>query len=203
MYKVFFDSRFISLTMEPDRTRKYCLFNRFDNINDLYETLILFENDNSIPTLNIYCNDIKHLWKSFTGFFKQVDAAGGLVRHSSGRYLVITRNDVADLPKGHVEKKESPRECALREVAEECGIKGMKINQELETTYHTYRLKGERILKVTHWYLMEYNGQMKGSPQTAEGISEIKWMLPDELRFIRNQIWPSLARLVDFAVKAG
>ena len=78
-----------------------------------------------------------------------------------------------------------------------------RFGQELETTYHTYRLKGERILKVTYWYLMEYNGSIIGSPQTEEGISDIKWMMPEELRFIRNDVWPSLAKLVDFAVKLG
>ncbi len=202
MYKVFFDSRLISLSMEPDRTQKYCLFHRFDNIQDLYGTLILFENDHSIPSVNIYCNDIKHLWKSFRGFFKQVDAAGGLVRHSSGSYLIITRKGMADLPKGHTEKDESYPDCAIREVTEECGINGMKINSELETTYHSYRLHGERVLKSTHWYLMDYNGDMEGSPQTNEGISALNWMKPDELRLIRNKIWPSLAKLVDFAVKS-
>ncbi len=203
MYKVFFDSRFISLTMEPDRTQKYCLFHKFDNIGDLYDAVVLFENDVSIPSLNIYCRDIKYLWKTFKGFFREVGAAGGLVRHSSGRYLVIIRNSMADLPKGHIEKKESRRKCALREVAEECGIDGMKITQKLETTYHTYRLKGERVLKVTFWYLMEYNGQMKGLPQTEEGISEVKWLLPGEIGLIRKDIWPSLVRLVDFAITAG
>jgi ADP-ribose pyrophosphatase YjhB (NUDIX family) len=109
---------------------------------------------------------------------------------------------MADLPKGHTEKDESYPDCAIREVTEECGINGMKINSELETTYHSYRLHGERVLKSTHWYLMDYNGDMEGSPQTNEGISALNWMKPDELRLIRNKIWPSLAKLVDFAVKS-
>jgi hypothetical protein len=50
---------------------------------------------------------------------------------------------------------------------------------------------------------MDYDGKMEGTPQTDEGISALNWMKPDELRSIRHKIWPSLAKLVDFAVKTG
>ncbi|MBS1573141.1 MAG: NUDIX hydrolase, partial [Bacteroidetes bacterium] len=34
---------------------------------------------------------------------------------------------------------------------------------------------GERILKNTHWYKMNYSGTQKGKPQLEEGITELSW----------------------------
>ena len=72
-----------------------------------------FQSDNSIPSLNIYGTDIKHLWKIFRIYFTEVDAAGGLVRHSSGSYLFIEKKGKLDLPKGHIEPGEEPEDMCI------------------------------------------------------------------------------------------
>ena len=69
----------------------------------------------------------EHLWKIFRIYFTEVGAAGGLVRHTSGRYLFIEKKGRLDLPKGHIEPEKKPEDCALREVSEECGITGHSI----------------------------------------------------------------------------
>ena len=54
--------------------------------------------------------------------FKIIRAAGGLVMKDD-QYLMIHRLGVWDLPKGKLEKEETSKFGALREVEEECGVK--------------------------------------------------------------------------------
>ena len=112
------------ISSEPDRLQKYGLFHKFYATNELYKLISDFQSDKSISSINIYGTDIQHLWKIFRIYFTEVGAAGGLVKHTSGRYLFIEKKGKLDLPKGHVEPDEEPEACALREVTEECGIKG-------------------------------------------------------------------------------
>ena len=57
----------------------------------------------------------------FAADFTTVEAAGGIVVDSVGRWLMIHRNGRWDLPKGHIEEGESCEICAAREIAEETG----------------------------------------------------------------------------------
>ncbi|MBN2863083.1 MAG: NUDIX domain-containing protein, partial [Bacteroidales bacterium] len=122
MYKVHFENRFILISPEPDRLQKYGLFHKFNDTKELYKIISDFQSDPEMESINIYGPNIKHLWKIFRIYFTEVEAAGGLLRHSSGRYLFIEKKGIFDLPKGHIEEGEGPEECALREVSEECGI---------------------------------------------------------------------------------
>ena len=103
-------------------------------------------------------------------------AAGGLVRHTSGKYLFIEKKGKLDLPKGHIEPGEEPEACALREVKEECGITGHSIVKSLQPSYHTYTWEGISYLKKTSWFLMEYDGTMITEPQIEEGITKVEWL---------------------------
>ena len=126
-------------------------------------------------------------WNNFTSNYKLVEAAGGLVKNQNGDWLFIYRNGIWDLPKGKLEKGESIEECAVREVAEECGIEEPTITRKLTTTYHTYTLKGERILKPTYWYVMKSADTSKLIPQTEEGITEVKWVATkDAIELAKN-----------------
>jgi len=110
--------------------------------------------------------------------FKQVtliEAAGGLVKQQPNEYLFIYRNDKWDLPKGKLEKGEKPKEGAVREVEEECGIKISKCGKRICKTYHVYVMKGEVVLKRTYWYNMRYKGKDVLKPQTEEGITDVRW----------------------------
>jgi 8-oxo-dGTP pyrophosphatase MutT (NUDIX family) len=136
----------------------------------------------------------------FRIYFTEVGAAGGLVRHTSGRYLFIEKKGKLDLPKGHIEKGEEPEECALREVAEECGIEGHKIIKPLEPSYHTYSWEGISYLKKTYWFLMDYAGNMITEPQINEGITRVEWLLPEEICVIKSTAWLSLMDLINTAI---
>jgi hypothetical protein len=158
MYKVHFENRFIMLSPEPDRLQKYGLFHKFYATDELYKIITDFQSDTSISSINIYGTDIKHLWKIFRIFFTEVGAAGGLVRHTSGRYLFIEKKGKLDLPKGHIEPGEESGACAIREVSEECGIVGHTIVKPICPSYHTYSWEGISYLKKTNWFLMQYAG---------------------------------------------
>ena len=58
---------------------------------------------------------------------KRVLAAGGIVINRFNEVLLIYRRTMWDLPKGHIEKNETPETCALREVSEETGLKKLQI----------------------------------------------------------------------------
>jgi 8-oxo-dGTP pyrophosphatase MutT (NUDIX family) len=200
VYKVHFENRFIIVSPEPDRMQKYGLFHKYYDTNELYRLISSFQEDKSIQSINIYGTDIKHLWRIFRVYFTEVAAAGGLVKHTSGRYLFIERRGKWDLPKGHIENGESPEDCALREVNEECGIAGHTIVKTMEPSYHTYSWEGISYLKKTFWFLMSYDGKMISEPQTTEGITRVEWLLPDEISKIKNGAWLSLNDLINTSV---
>jgi 8-oxo-dGTP pyrophosphatase MutT (NUDIX family) len=200
MYKVHFENRFIMISPEPDRLQKYGLFHKFYDTKEFYKIIADFQSDNSMSAINIYGTDIKHLWKIFRIYFTEVGAAGGLVKHKSGKYLFIEKKGKLDLPKGHIELGEEPEACALREVSEECGISGHSIVRAIPPTYHTYSWKGISYLKKTNWFLMEYDGEMTTEPQIEEGITKVEWLFPDELNKIKGNAWLSLMDLINSSI---
>jgi 8-oxo-dGTP pyrophosphatase MutT (NUDIX family) len=200
MYKVHFENRFILISAEPDRLQKYGLFHKFYDTKELYKIISDFQSDTKIHAINIYGPDIKHIWKIFRIYFTEVGAAGGLVKHNSGRFLFIEKKGKLDLPKGHIEQGEEPEACAIREVKEECGISGHSIIKPLFPSYHTYTWEGISYLKKTNWFLMDYKGPMVTEPQLKEGITRIEWLLPEEISKIKSSAWLSLTDLINASV---
>ena len=109
-------------------------------------------------------------------------AAGGVVTNKEGKVLFIYRNDKWDLPKGKLDKGESIPEAAVREVEEETGVKGLKIENFLKTTYHIFKRNGVYKLKEVHWFAMKtsFKGELVG--QKEEGIEKVKWKGPEKIR---------------------
>jgi 8-oxo-dGTP pyrophosphatase MutT (NUDIX family) len=118
--------------------------------------------------------------------FRMAPAAGGIVV-KDGKILSIVRKGIPDLPKGHIEKGETPEVAALREVGEETGISKLRIVKELPSTWHCYLEHDEWMLKRTYWYLMESEETFQPKPQTEEGITEIKLIGNEEIEdFLKN-----------------
>ena len=118
--------------------------------------------------------------------FKMAPAAGGVVV-KDGKFVSIVRHGIPDLPKGHIEKGETPENAALREVEEETGIGKLQIVKELPSTWHCYFEHEEWKLKRTYWYLMESEETIQPKPQTEEGITEIKLIGNEEIEsFLKN-----------------
>ena len=139
----------------------------------------------------IRCEDAKAYFKSIKKSITTIQAAGGLVQNSRGEYLFIFRNDKWDLPKGKVEKGEKIKVAAVREVEEECGIEVGSLGEKICKTYHTYLLKGEVVLKKTHWYKMKSESD-KLKPQTEEGITDIRWYSRGHIDDIIKNTFPSI-----------
>ena len=96
--------------------------------------------------------------------------------NNKNQLLMIFRNGKWDLPKGKLEIDEDIKRCAMREVEEECGVTGLQITQKLIDTYHTYELKGKKILKHTYWFEMKSSFKGNLVPQTKEGITAVVWV---------------------------
>jgi 8-oxo-dGTP pyrophosphatase MutT (NUDIX family) len=109
-------------------------------------------------------------------------SAGGLVIDSSGTQgLLIGRIDHKDstgkrilwsLPKGHIEKGETPEQAAIREVAEETGITS-SITRSLGVIDFWFMAGGQRIHKTVHHFMFtEVSGEL--TPQISE-VDEVSW----------------------------
>ena len=112
--------------------------------------------------------------------FRVVEAAGGVVE-KEGKFLMIYRRKVWDLPKGKLDKGETITRCATREVEEETGVK-VKIDKKVDAVWHTYIDRKKYILKKTHWYAMHCVSDKKMAPQKDEGIKKVEWMDMEEVR---------------------
>jgi 8-oxo-dGTP pyrophosphatase MutT (NUDIX family) len=134
----------------------------------------------------VYINNevklVEENWNDFCSGFNLIEAAGGLVSNQENKVLMIFRNGKWDLPKGKLELGECIESCAIREVEEECGVSGLEICNKLLDTFHTYDLKGEKILKKTYWYNMSCSFSGDLIPQTEEGITEVCWVDMDSVK---------------------
>ncbi len=200
MYKVFFNERKVFLV---DDFLKYFqindgLFYRYQNHEELKDLVNFYFKLTKIDTLFLFHYDIDELRNAFRSCFKNIDAAGGLVKNEKGEILVIFRRNKWDLPKGKVNKKESLQKTALREVSEECGINNIEIIQPLMSTYHTYMLDNRLILKKTHWFEMIYTGNQRPIPEKREGITKVKWFTRAKLDKILNNTYPLILDLLRY-----
>lgn len=139
----------------------------------------------------IITGDEKKIWNVFRSLFSYIESSGGIVKNERGELLMIYRNRHWDLPKGKMEKGESPAIAAIREVEEECGVKNLKIVKQLSSTYHIF-FQSNECMKRTYWYEMICRDSAKPKPQEEEGIKEARWMSKTDVRNVWNKIYPSL-----------
>ena len=147
--------------------------------------------------------DLEELKKAFFKKFTLIQAAGGLVKNSENRILMIFRLGKWDLPKGKLDKGEELEDCAIREVEEETGLKNVKLNSPLLVTYHTYHEGTKFILKESHWFTMTIIGSQKLIPQTEEDIFDIKWIGTDEVNSYLPKSFPLISDIIEAAKQKG
>lgn len=138
------------------------------------------------------------LKNQFFSTYTILEAAGGVVFNEYDEVLLIYRKGFWDLPKGKLEKGELKKECAVREVEEETGVKNVSIEQKLnlfyngkKTTYHTYRQKNRPILKPSYWYIMKTNKQDL-TPQLEEDIEQAIWVPRSELHTYYDKCYAAI-----------
>ena len=183
-YKVFLEEKVIYFT-----NIELIGINNIRNtrVND-YQSLF---NEIELENQFLSNNPQRDLFNFFQNF-KFIEAAGGIVQHEN-EFLFIQRNGFWDIPKGKMEKNESPEMSAIREIQEECGLTGdLEIQKKLIDTYHTYKFKNKSVLKKTHWYLLDYMGDLATRPQLEEGITEVVWFNKSQFGQIKACTYASI-----------
>ena len=173
MYKVFVNDKPLFLTNEIIKETDFQMF-LLESVD--IKQLISKMHHNKIQKAYLYHSDAKEIMKVLKSKIPVQKAGGGLVYNSKGDVLFILRNGKWDLPKGGTEKGEDIEETSIREVEEETGVKGLKINKRLQKTYHIFKRNGEYKLKITYWFEMstDYDGELTG--QIEEGIEKVEWI---------------------------
>ncbi len=151
------------------------------NTEHLYNILELV--NSKVPmnllSLDITVNDYEAMKTFLTENFKVIKAAGGLIRKKD-RFLMIYRMKKWDLPKGKKESGEKYKGTAEREVREECNV-DVKVGRKICTTWHTYTMNRNNMLKKTRWYMMDLVDDSKIKPALEEDIEDIRWMTQKEV----------------------
>jgi 8-oxo-dGTP pyrophosphatase MutT (NUDIX family) len=123
---------------------------------------------------------------------REFSAGGVVVRKLRGRWHMAAIRPggrpagVWTLPKGVIEPGQSPEETALREVAEETGLRGESLGKLGDVKYvYTESWEGgsgERVFKVVSFFLVRATGGRIGDipSEHAHEVAEAKWLPLEE-----------------------
>ncbi len=193
MYQVFVSDKPIVLTniVEKESGFKNYLLDSVDIgkvIKELQTT--------SLKEVRLIHKKPEKLLKKFLKLLPNVVAGGGKVFNDAGEILFIYRNDKWDLPKGKAEKHETIEETAVREVAEETGVAGLKIGKPLQTTYHIFKRNGKNRIKITYWFEMKTSFKGHLYPQENEGITKVEWLDTEQSKKALENSYANIKLLV-------
>lgn len=155
----------------------------------------MFELSDTLMKVCIPTKDVERTYKRICDEFYEVNAAGGLVSNRRGDYLLIRRNGLWDLPKGHQEAGEDIKVCAMREVEEETGIHELELRDLICITDHCYFRNGKWHLKHTWWYDMLYTNPLDLTPQREEDITQAAWIARSSIADCLTNTFPSIAEV--------
>ncbi len=132
-------------------------------------------------------------------------SAGGVVYRKAGsgtEIVILTRGSalgqgkVFCLPKGKIEKSETPEQAALREIKEETGLTGA-IEKEIGKIGYSFKLEKEKAVvnKTVTFYLVKYiSGDTKDHDTDAE---DVRWLPVKEA--LKIMTYPSERSIVEKA----
>ena len=204
MYKVFFNGSIIQFGSEMNKSLNNNITEMFDLVSYDVVNQIISQIESAETPLEFFIlnPEIDTAWEHFRSQFVEIPAAGGLVRNLDDALLFIKRLGVWDLPKGKIEKKETPELAAVREVEEECGLSGLDVIKQLDSTFHIYRspylsFPKNLVLKETKWFLMSYLGNEIPVPQVEEDIQEVAWFSTADLDRVYSNTYSSLSDFLE------
>lgn len=164
----------------------------FTDKSDIRPLVEMFETSTTLERIYIPSDAVEECYRIVCGQFKEVNAAGGLASNRRGDYLMIRRDGLWDLPKGHQEAGEDISVTALREVEEETGVEDLQLGDLICVTDHCYRRNGIWHLKHTWWYHMSYLKPVDLIPQTEEDITKAAWVAKSSLPPYLKNTYPSI-----------
>lgn len=194
MHRIYFERRCIIICEPSDQALadpNSVEFHIGERI-DIHTLVNMFEASESLNRIYIPTEDTEWMYRRLCAEFKEVDAAGGLVSNRRGDYLMINRNGLWDLPKGHREEGEDIAVTALREVQEETGVDQLEPGPLICVTDHCYLRGGIWHLKHTWWYGMLYTNPVDLTPQREEDITKAAWVAKSSLPPFLKNTYPSI-----------
>lgn len=151
----------------------------------LYHFIDNLEKKKKVDAMIIHSNKFDVLKAHFWEILKVKEAAGGIVFNDKKELLLIVRGGYWDMAKGNIEKGETPKMAAIREVEEETGLETIELGDFFHTTYHIFRnKKDKRVLKISHWFRMNSN-DTDFIPQAEENIEKVAWISREKARELR------------------
>lgn len=194
MHKIYFDRRTIIICRPEEATLSdpNAVEFHFKQPSDISALVEMFELSSTLEKIHIPSAEPEDCYKKICGEFREVNAAGGLVENRRGDYLLIKRDGLWDLPKGHQEAGEDIKVTALREVQEETGVDDLSLGDLICVTDHCYKRNGIWHLKHTWWYRMYYLKPLDLTPQTEEDITKAAWVAKSSLPPFLKNTYPSI-----------
>jgi 8-oxo-dGTP pyrophosphatase MutT (NUDIX family) len=118
---------------------------------------------------------------------REFSAGAVLVRSVRGRAMLAAIRPrgkppgVWALPKGNIDRGESPDQTALREAWEETGVRGALV-EKLGDVRYTYTWAGERVFKIVSFYLVRAGRGRIGEieERMRVEVAEARWLPLDE-----------------------
>ena len=197
IHKIYFENRAIIICRPEDQTLSDPNIIQFTpgESMDIHSLVTMVEASETLHRICIPTEDIEETYKRICAEFLEVNAGGGLVSNRRGDFLLISRNGLWDLPKGHQDPGEDIEVTALREVREETGIDALTLRDLICITDHCYRRNGIWHLKHTWWYDMLYTDPTDLTPQREEDIAKAAWVAKSSLSSFLTNTYPSIAEV--------
>lgn len=201
MYKIYINEQALILCSTEDlknisKSNSRIVSKYFGKKKYLLNYIDMLEKGSSFSSVIIHSDDFEQLKKDFKSLYIRSRAGGGLIINEKNEILFIHRRGFWDLPKGKIEKEETIKECAIREVKEETGIKKVKVISRLTVTRHQYKQKGVRYLKFVRWYIMESKSQ-ELVPQLEEDIERASWMTLEKFYSKPRKVYKNIIDVLD------
>ena len=197
MHKIYFEKRSIIICPEndPALSDPNAIIFRPGDAFALHTLVGMVESSDTLQRICIPSDDTEAMYRRICAEFKEVNAGGGLVSNRRGDFLIISRNGLWDLPKGHQDPGEDIDVTALREVQEETGINELELRGLICVTDHCYIRDGIWHLKHTWWYDMLYTDPTDLTPQREEDISKAAWVTKSSLPMFLQNTYPSIVEV--------
>lgn len=114
----------------------------------------------------------------------EISAGGVVVKKIRGTYhvlLILDMNKSWTFPKGIIEKNETKKEAAIREIREETGLTNIRYIQPISRIHYRYKRKG-LIDKTVYYALFVATGDEDLRIQKEEGLKDARFVPIDDAR---------------------